>query len=159
MTDERLYRLLIPGAVFLLFFLGWLIADPAISVTMMIQGTGDGGAMPYAFTLGGALVVVAIGFLVSEIAYVFGTVNADVDLCAAQKKNLKKSLKKISPEGNDFLWISIFTHTVLASKYPKLHEHISRQWSHVIYSWASFMALLWRSVIFAERISGITVAA
>jgi len=76
MTEDRLYRLTIPGANFLFLLAGWLIVDPNISLLAILHTLKlEGSSSLTVMALGGGLILVTAGYLCGEICFALGIPN------------------------------------------------------------------------------------
>jgi hypothetical protein len=160
MIDDRLYRYLIPGSLYLFALAGWLVADPDIWLVKLLAGIGAGGtSSASALVVAGSLIVVTIGFVCGEIGRAIGWPSPAVSLA---------SKNKTESQGDDRLWwdthvdlchdgknpdrsersifvieaLTVFTHAKLANVSPAMAQYLSRLWSRVVIGMNSIIALL-----------------
>lgn len=141
MTDDRTYRLLIPGALFVFTMLGFALADPTVKVLDYLKNHDLSGSAPLSvLVLGGSLCVVVTGYVITTITY--GRYTPDVDLCGQQKANLRERILHHGASSHDNLvQLSIYTHLSLGRKDDKLMNHLSRSWSNELIANSSLEAI------------------
>lgn len=99
MIEDRLYRLTIPGTVFIALLVGWLIVDPTIDFLGVLKDLKIEGTAPLSvIVLGGGVILVFMGYICGEVGLAFGIPEP------ALAKDSSKQLTKVS-----FVWgLAIF---------------------------------------------------
>lgn len=148
MTDDRTYRMLIPGALFLFTILGFSILDPTLGFLKFLESHNMPGSTALSIlVLGGSLCVIVAGYVLTTLDYT--RYSPDVPLCKEQEDNLVRRIRHHGANtGEKLIRLSIYTHLSLARKDEKLMNHLSRSWSNEMVSYSSSKAIIRAIVLY-----------
>jgi len=142
MTDDRTYRMLIPGALFLFTILGFSVLDPTLDFLKFLKTHNISGSTALSIlVLGGSLCVIVAGYVLTTLDYT--NYSPDVPLCKEQEDNLVRRIRHHGANTSEnLIRLSIYTHLSLARKDEKLMNHLSRSWSNEMVSYSSSKAII-----------------
>lgn len=130
MIEDRLYRLLIPGSLYLISLLVWAVLDEKIPLLQIMKSLSGISNNPFGVIfVAGSLIVVVMVFLISEVAFTLRFIDASFRL----SKNDK---------GRCWEYWTLLTHATLPKYYPELKNYLQRSWSHIVLGKLVFLSII-----------------
>lgn len=141
--EEKLYRALIPGTVFLITTVLLFFLTSGKSLSKFAEcATGKTTSDSILAIFGGTLIVITVGYLLTEMVWppmrlwlrnrISKTVTGAVMGIPKEDRN----------EEERYAAVSLFSHGYLSHANPKLCEHLMRSFSHIVIAFSSALALI-----------------
>lgn len=87
MVDDKLYRLTIPGAVFVFMFVGWLAADSSMTINELLpKPEMDSNTKLATAIFSGGLMVVVVGYICGEIGLAMKVPDSNMHFARGKSK-------------------------------------------------------------------------
>lgn len=149
MLEERAYRFLIPGSVFLLAYAAWLFVDPSLSLINLFREFYSKDAVAL-LAVGGGLIVIVLGHVISEFMFGFARPDPALRLDGEDTNKLWWHIRmRGTPQRNEdeIEALTLYTHGRLGAIAPDLKNYLGRSWSHMLVLSYSMSALVFAFIV------------
>jgi len=143
MIEDRLYRLLIPGVVFLAFLTLFLWIDPLVSLRNILNyAAGPPSNGLSAAVASSGMLVIVIGYIRNEIIFALGLVDPEREIGDDLIEMICQSMEMPHAMGRSVEELTVFSHVLLDKVAPGAKAYLQRTWSHIVIADNSFAAIL-----------------